>query len=210
MERKLFATMNNSDYKNFSIKIIVHDTYRFEYLSCAIRNSKLKNITAPINERIRASELMLIDQNGDKKGIVSIEEALDTARKASLDLVQVSSRFKSSCLQLMDYGKHLFSKKNVFSQSLNLKTVLKEIKFRPSTDTGDYNIKLKKIKSFILDKNKTKISVRFRGREILNSNLGLDLLNRIKEDLSEIAQVDQEPSLEGRQLLMVLSPLKQN
>ena len=101
-------------------------------------------------------------------------------------------------------------KKNIStSKSKVRKTVLKEIKFRPSTDTGDYNIKLKKIKSFILNKNKTKISVRFRGREILNSNLGLDLLNRIKDDLSEIAQVDQEPSLEGRQLLMVLSPLKQ-
>ena len=112
----------------------------------------------------------------------------------------------------MDYGKHLFSKKknNSSSKSKSKKTVLKEIKFRPSTDIGDYKIKLKKIKSFILDKNKTKISVRFRGREILNSNLGLELLNKIKEDLSEIAQVDQEPSLEGRQLLMVLSPVKQN
>ena len=88
------------------------------------------------------------------------------------------------------------------------RNTVKEIKFRPSTDIGDYNIKLKKIKSFILDGDKTKISVRFRGREILNSNLGLDLLNRIRDELEEIAQVDQEPSLEGRQLLMVLSPLK--
>ena len=85
---------------------------------------------------------------------------------------------------------------------------LKEIKFRPSTDIGDYNIKIKKIKSFILEGVKTKITVRFRGREILNSNLGLELLDRVKDDLNEISQVDQEPSLEGRQLLMVLSPLK--
>ena len=84
----------------------------------------------------------------------------------------------------------------------------KEIKFRPSTDVGDYNIKLKKIKSFILDGDKTKISVRFRGREILNSDMGLNLLNKLRLELEEIAQVDQEPSLEGRQLLMVLSPLK--
>ena len=193
---------------------MVHDSNRFQYLSCTFKNSKLKkNTTSPINERIRASELMLIDQHGDKKGIVSIEEALSAAKALSLDLVQVSSSDSSPVVcKLMDYGKHLFSKKkNVSSsKSKSKKTVLKEIKFRPSTDTGDYNIKLKKIKSFILDKNKTKISVRFRGREILNSNLGLDLLNRIKEDLSEIAQVDQEPSLEGRQLLMVLSPLKQS
>jgi translation initiation factor IF-3 len=84
----------------------------------------------------------------------------------------------------------------------------KEIKFRPSTDVGDYNIKFKKIKSFILGGDKTKISVRFRGREILNSDMGLNLLNRLRDDLEDIAQVDQEPSLEGRQLLMVLSPFK--
>ena len=155
---------------------------------------------------------MLIDSKGKKVGLLSFEEALKSAIDASLDLVQVSPKGSNPVVcKLLDYGKHLFSKKKNIStsKSKTKKTVLKEIKFRPSTDTGDYNIKLKKIKSFILDKNKTKISVRFRGREILNSNLGLDLLNRIKEDLSEISQVDQEPSLEGRQLLMVLSPLKQ-
>tara|TARA_B100001248_G_scaffold146648_1_gene110182 strand:+ start:8687 stop:9178 length:492 start_codon:yes stop_codon:yes gene_type:complete len=161
---------------------------------------------------IKSSELMLINEDGEKKGIVSIDDALNVAREAKLDLVQVSSSDANPVVcKLMDYGKHLFSKKkNVSSSKFKAKkTVLKEIKFRPSTDIGDYNIKLKKIKSFINDKNKTKISVRFRGREILNSNLGLDLLNRVKDDLSEIAQVEQEPSLEGRQLLMVLSPIKQ-
>ena len=112
--------------------------------------------------------------------------------------------------KLMDYGKHIFTKKKNITSSKGKvkKNTVKEIKFRPSTDVGDYNIKLKKIKSFILSGDKTKISVRFRGREILNSNLGLDLLNKLKEELSEIAQVDQEPSLEGRQLMMVLSPMK--
>tara|TARA_B100000927_G_scaffold239368_1_gene200457 strand:- start:296 stop:637 length:342 start_codon:yes stop_codon:yes gene_type:complete len=112
----------------------------------------------------------------------------------------------------MDYGKHVFTKKKntSSSKSKGKRRSLKEIKFRPSTDVGDYNIKLKKIKSFILSGDKTKISVRFRGREILNSDLGLDLLNKLKEELVDIAQVDQEASLEGRQLLMVLSPLKKN
>ena len=100
-------------------------------------------------------------------------------------------------------------KKNLSSSKVKVKrSTTKEIKFRPSTDVGDYNIKLKKIKSFINDGDKTKISVRFRGREILNSNLGLDLLNRLRNDLQDIAQVDQEPSLEGRQLLMVLSQVR--
>jgi len=154
---------------------------------------------------------MLINENGEKKGLVSIDAALEAANSSSLDLVQVSpSDANPVVCKLLDYGKHIFEKKkNTSSSKVKVKrNTVKEIKFRPSTDIGDYNIKLKKIKSFILDGDKTKISVRFRGREILNSNLGLDLLSRLKEELVEIAQVDQEPSLEGRQLLMVLSPLK--
>ena len=154
---------------------------------------------------------MLIDSQGEKQGIVSIGDALDAANNVSLDLVQVSpSDADPVVCKLLDYGKHLFDKKKSSSSSKlkNKRSTTKEIKFRPSTDVGDYNIKLKKIKSFILDGDKTKISVRFRGREILNSNIGLDLLDKIKDELSDIAQVDHEPSLEGRQLLMVLSPLK--
>jgi translation initiation factor IF-3 len=156
---------------------------------------------------------MLIGQAGEKHGLVGFKEALDQAQKLELDLVQVSpSGSEPVVCKLMDYGKHLFAKKkNVSSSKAKVKrTSLKEIKFRPSTDIGDYNIKLKKIKSFILNGDKTKISVRFRGREILNSNIGLELLSRLKDELTGIAQVDQEPSLEGRQLLMVLSPLKKN
>ena len=154
---------------------------------------------------------MLIDNNGEKKGIVSLEEALKIASNESLDLVQVSPSSSDPVVcKLLDYGKHLFDKKksNSSSKQKVKRNTTKEIKFRPSTDVGDYKIKLKKIKSFILDGDKTKISVRFRGREILNSDIGLGLLNKLKDELSEIAQVDQEPSLEGRQLLMVLSPLK--
>ena len=154
---------------------------------------------------------MLIDGNGEKQGIVPIEKALEAAQNASLDLVQVSaSDAQPVVCKLLDYGKHLFDKKKSTSASkVKVKRhTTKEIKFRPSTDVGDYNIKLKKIKSFILDGDKTKISVRFRGREILNSDLGLELLQKLSDELSDIASVDQEPSLEGRQLLMILSPLK--
>ena len=154
---------------------------------------------------------MLIDFDGSKKGVMSIDLAIDAAKKASLDLVQVSPSDSDPVVcKLLDYGKYIFEKKkNVSSSKVRVKrNTVKEIKFRPSTDIGDYNIKLKKIKSFILEGDKTKISVRFRGREILNSNLGLDLLNRIRDELEEIAQVDQDPSLEGRQLLMILSPLR--
>ena len=154
---------------------------------------------------------MLIGQEGEKHGLVDLKDALEQAQQSELDLVQVSPLESDPVVcKLMDYGKHVFAKKkNISSSKAKVKrTSVKEIKFRPSTDVGDYNIKLKKIKSFILDGDKTKISVRFRGREILNSDMGLSLLNKLRDELSEIAQVDQEPSLEGRQLLMVLSPVK--
>ena len=153
---------------------------------------------------------MLIDETGKKHGIQPFEDALENASKKNLDLVQVSPPGSEPVVcKIMDFGKFLFGKKKNQSTFKNKgKKTLREIKFRPSTDTGDFNIKLKKIKSFINEGNKTKISVRFRGREILNSNLGLNLLNKLREELEEIAQVDQEPSLEGRQLMMVLAPLK--
>ncbi len=154
---------------------------------------------------------MLIDSDGNKKGIIPLQDALKNAQDANMDLVQVSNDDSVPVVaKILDYGKYIFDKKKS-KPSSRVKTkrnTIKEIKFRPSTDIGDYEIKLKKIKSFILNGDKTKISVRFRGREILNSNLGLDLLNRLRDELSDISQVDQEPSLEGRQLLMVLSPLK--
>jgi translation initiation factor IF-3 len=156
---------------------------------------------------------MLINSDGEKLGSYGFEDALNMAQKDNFDLVQVSPPGSEMVVcKIMDYGKHIFAKKKSTSSSKSRvkKRSLKEIKFRPSTDVGDYNIKLKKIKSFILGGDKTKISVRFRGREILNSDLGLELLNRLKEELADIAQVDQEASLEGRQLLMVLSPLKKN
>ena len=160
---------------------------------------------------IKANEVMLINNQGEKQGIVSIVDALEAASQASLDLVQVSPPNSNPVVcKLLDYGKHLFDKKkNSSSSKVKIRrNTTKEIKFRPTTDIGDYNIKLKKIKSFILEGDKTKISVRFRGREILNSDMGLNLLNKLRDELVEIAQVDQEPSLEGKQLLMVLSPLK--
>ncbi len=170
-----------------------------------------KKRLVPINEKIKADDVMLIGVNGDKLGSFELSKAIEMAQSSEIDLVQVSPIGSDPVVcKLMDYGKHVFAKKkNISSSKAKVKrTSVKEIKFRPSTDVGDYKIKLKKIKSFILDGDKTKITVRFRGREILNSDMGLNLLNKLRDELAEIAQVDQEPSLEGRQLLMVLSPLK--
>ena len=166
-----------------------------------------------MNEKITASEVMLINSSGEKVGLVELDSAKGVAEKEGLDLVQVSPPGANPVVcKILNYGKHIFEKKKSTSSSNTKvrKRTIKEIKFRPSTDVADYNVKLKKIKSFILDGDKTKISVRFRGREILNSDMGLALLNKLRDELEEISQVDQEPSLEGRQLLMVLSPLKKN
>ncbi len=126
-------------------------------------------------------------------------------------MVQVSPTESDPVVcKLLDYGKYLFDKKKntTASKTKSRRVNTKEIKFRPSTDTGDYNIKLKKIRGFINDGDKIKITVRFKGREILNNNMGLELLEKIKTELLDVAQVDQEPALEGRQLLMLVSPLR--
>ncbi|MFL2721439.1 MAG: translation initiation factor IF-3 [Gammaproteobacteria bacterium] len=165
----------------------------------------------PINTQIKADSVMVIDNNGCKLGVMTKKKAIDSASAQSLDLVQVSSSDADPVVcKMLDFGKYIFEKKKNLGQSKNKtkKQSLKEIKFRPNTDIGDFKIKLKKIKGFINDGNKTKISVRFRGREILNSNLGLNLLERVEKEVAEIAQVDQEPSLEGRQLLMIISPIR--
>ena len=137
-------------------------------------------------------------------------QAFAQAEELDTDLVEIAPKAAPPVCRLMDFGKYKYAQsKQMHAARMKQKNVqVKEIKFRPGTDDGDYNIKLKKIKSFINDGDKTKISVRFRGREILNSNLGLELLNRLRDDLQDIAQVDQEPSLEGKQLLMVLSQIR--
>ena len=130
-------------------------------------------------KKFEPAKSCLLDQMEKNKDLVAFSVALESARVASLDLVQVSPSDASPVVcKLLDYGKHVFDKKKSLSSSkVKVKrNTTKEIKFRPSTDVGDYNIKLKKVKSFILDGDKTKISVRFRGREILNSDMGLNLL----------------------------------
>jgi len=143
-------------------------------------------------------------------GIVAIEEAMKKATAASLDLVQLANDSEHPVCKLMDYGKHLFDKKKQKSASKKKqkRTQIKEIKFRPGTEENDYQIKLKSIIRFIQDGDKAKITMRFRGREMMHQDLGLELLKRIETDLSDQAVVEQEPQSEGRQLVMVMSPAK--
>lgn len=163
-----------------------------------------------MNEKITARTIRLIDQNGEQAGIVSRDEALKAAENAGLDLVEISPNADPPVCRVMDYGKMLYedSKRKAAARKNQKQTQVKEIKFRPGTDIGDYNIKLGKLKKFLDNGDKTKVTIRFRGREMAHKDLGMDLLKRVETDLEEHGSVEQFPKLEGRQMVMVLGPLK--
>ena len=140
--------------------------------------------------------------------MVSLETALEAAQKETLDLVEISPDAQPPVCKIMDYGKHVFDiKKKVALQKKKQKqTQVKEMKFRPGTDQGDYDIKLRNLSRFLENGDKAKISLRFRGREMAHQQLGMDMMKRIEADLAELAQVEQFPKMEGRQMIMVLSP----
>jgi len=152
----------------------------------------------------------VIDQEGEQVGVVSIEEANTIASEASLDLVEISPNAEPPVCRIMDYGKYRFeeSKKLQTARKKQKQTQVKEIKFRPGTDIGDYNIKLRKLVAFLEEGDRTKVTLRFRGREMAHQELGLELLQRVKADLEEYGTVEQEPKMEGRLMVMVLAPKK--
>jgi translation initiation factor IF-3 len=161
-----------------------------------------------LNDEITGTEVRLSDSEGKPVGIVSLEEAKNMAFDADLDLVEISPNAEPPVCRIMNYGKFLFEKsKSVKEQRKNQKQVqLKEIKFRPGTDDGDYQVKLRSLTRFLEEGNKAKVTLRFRGREMAHQSLGMELLNRVKDDLAEISIVESFPKLEGRQMVMVLGP----
>lgn len=175
-----------------------------------MRQDKRAQPKAPINENISAREVRLIGADGEQIGIVSIDEALRVAEEAKLDLVEISADAVPPVCRIMDYGKHLFEKKKqIAAAKKNQKQVqIKEIKFRPGTEEGDYQVKLRNLIRFLSDGDKAKVSLRFRGREMAHQELGLELLKRVESDLAEYGNVEQQPKLEGRQLMMVIAPKK--
>ena len=164
----------------------------------------------PINDEINANKVRLIGNKGEQIGILSLEEALSKAKESSLDLVQMAKEGDPMVCKLMDHGKHIFdSKKQKSASRKKQKRIqIKEIKFRPVTEENDYQIKVNKIKSFLEDGNKAKVTLRFRGREMAHQNIGMKLLKRVEKDLEDMANVEQFPTLEGRQLVMMMGPNK--
>lgn len=161
-----------------------------------------------LNDQIRSDPLRLIDENGEQLGIVSLEQALSLAADKSLDLAEISPNAEPPVCRLMDYGKHLYNenKKRQEAKKKQKQITVKEVKFRPGTDIGDYTIKLRNATKFLEEGNKVKMTMRFRGREMAHRELGLQMLERIRDDLEELSTVEARPSLEGRQMVMVLAP----
>lgn len=154
--------------------------------------------------------MRLIDQNGEQAGIMSLIQALRVAEEAELDLVEISPTAKPPVCRIMDYGKFRFEqqKKAAEARKKQKQIQVKEVKFRPGTDEGDYQVKLRNLVRFLGEGDKAKITLRFRGREVVHQDIGLNLLKRIEDDLSEHGSVEQRPKMEGRQMVMVIAPTK--
>ena len=163
-----------------------------------------------INDEIQHAEVRLVGVEGEQLGIVSLQEALDTAKGQALDLVEIAPNGEPPVCRIMDFGKHLFEerKKKAETRKKQKQSQIKEIKFRPTTDIGDYNVKLKSLVRFLEDGDKAKVTLRFRGREMSHQDLGMKLMLRIKEDLDEYGTIELEPKLEGKQMVMVFGPKK--
>jgi len=163
-----------------------------------------------INGEITAPQLRLVAENGDQLGIVAVADALRMAEEQNVDLVEIAPLAVPPVCKLMDYGKFRYrEQKKAHEAKLKQKQIqVKEIKFRPGTDEGDYQIKLRNLIKFLQDGDKTKVTLRFRGREMAHQEFGVRLLERVKADLEPYGTVEQFPRMEGRQLIMVLAPIK--
>jgi translation initiation factor IF-3 len=162
------------------------------------------------NEEIDATEVRVIGSDGEQAGVMSLRAGIELAKEEGLDLVEVSPNAEPPVCRIMDFGKYLFeqNKKSQSAKRKQKQVHVKEIKFRPGTDEGDYQIKLRRLTEFLEIGDKTKVTLRFRGREMAHQELGAQLLARVRKDLEELAVVEQMPQLEGRQMIMVLAPKK--
>ena len=174
-----------------------------------IRGAQEREPTGPrINDAIRAREVRLIEANGENVGVVSLLDAVERANAAGLDLVEVSPDADPPVCKILDYGKFKYQEQKKAAEARKHQKIVevKEVKMRPSIDDHDYDVKMRSIRRFFDDGDKVKVTLRFRGREMAHQHIGYDLLQKVKADLGELAKVEAEPRLEGRQMVMVLAP----
>lgn len=161
-----------------------------------------------MNQDIRAARVLLIDQNGEKQGVMPLAAALEAAEEAGMDLVQMVSNAETPVCKILDYGKFRFQEQKKKAEARKRQKIveLKEIKLRPNIDTHDYDVKAKAMHRFFEDGDKVKVTLRFRGREMAHPELGMKLLNKVQADFDEVAKVEYAPRMEGRQMIMILAP----
>ena len=162
----------------------------------------------PINQDIRAARVLLIDQNGEKQGVMPLSAALEAAEEAGLDLVQIVANAETPGCKILDYGKHRFQeqKKKAGARTRQKGVEVKESKLRPNIDSQDYEVKAKAMHRFFDDGDKVKVTIRFRGREMAHPELGMKLMQKVQADFEEEAKVEFHPKMEGRQMIMILAP----
>jgi translation initiation factor IF-3 len=161
-----------------------------------------------INDDIRVPRVLLIDQNGEKQGEMPISAALEAAEEAGLDLVEIVPNANPPVCKILDYGKFKFQEQKKKNEARKRQKIveLKEIKLRPNIDIHDYDVKAKSMHRFFEEGDKVKVTLRFRGREMAHPELGMKLLLKVKADFDEVAKVEYEPRMEGRQMIMILAP----
>src|SRR5881394_186490 len=162
------------------------------------------------NAEINSPQVRVIGPNGEQVGVMPAQEALRSAEAAGLDLVEVAPGAEPPVCRIMDYGKFVFeqNKKAQSARRKQKQIQVKEVKFRPGTEEGDYQVKLRNLIKFLTQGDKTKVTLRFRGREMVHQELGVQLLKRVQEDLANYGAVEQQPLMEGRQMIMVIAPRK--
>ncbi|MEC6997302.1 MAG: translation initiation factor IF-3 [Pseudomonadota bacterium] len=173
-----------------------------------MRNNSQASAGPRINKEIFIDPVRLIDNNGKMVGVVKLQKALAMAEDIGLDLVEVSPNAKPPVCKILDHGKFKFEAQKKAAKAKKKQKVIdiKELKFRPNIDLNDFNIKIKSIKKFLGAGDKVKISLRYRGREMAHRDLGIKVLERVKEETKEISKVELAPKLEGRQAVMILTP----
>ena len=160
------------------------------------------------NEQIEAAEVRLIDAEGGQVGVVGISEAISMAVDSGLDLVEVSPNVSPPVCKILDFGKYKYEAQKKKSEARKKQKIieLKEIKFRPNIEQHDYDVKMRAMRRFLDDGDKVKVTLRFRGREMVHQHLGMNVLKRVRDEMDEAAKVEQMPELEGRQMTMILVP----
>lgn len=163
-----------------------------------------------VNEKISSLKVRLVDENGEMVGVLSQKEALERAYKVGLDLVEVSPNADPPVCKILDYGKYKFEEQKRRAEMRKKQKVIeiKEVQLRPGIDKHDFEVKMRSARKFIDDGDKLKVTLRFRGRELSHQELGMDVLNRVKETLQDVAKVEHDPKFEGKRVIMILAPLK--